>query len=460
MRNLLRQGFLILVLTVVCAAGVQKVMLHEDEEEKAVRAAVKILLPEEAIQETKELAIDRTKEEVKLPSYFDYRQEGRAPKVRDQERFETCWAFASLTALESSLLPEEELDFSRDHLTFHNSFGMGTDEGGSYVMSVAYLTAWQGPVYEQDDPYGDNISPIGLSAVRHVQEVRMPADKDYEAVKQTIYLHGGVESSLYVDFSDPREPSDYFNRDNFSYYYEGDELPNHDVVIIGWDDEYPAENFIVQAPGNGAFICQNSWGTGFGDGGIFYVSYYDSNIGKYNVAFTKVEYEDNYEVLYQSDLCGWCGQVGYNTEIASFANVYTATGDQKIQAIGIYATGNDTEYHLAVKTNYTGKEELADVEYVQAGYLQYPGFYTINLEMPVFVKEGEKFAAVVEIMTPEAVCPIAVEYASEELGKAVYLGDGEGYISSDNRHWERVEEEQNSNLCLKVYADRDEGENE
>ena len=63
-------------------------------------------------------------------------------------------------------------------------------------------------------------------------------------------------------------------------------------------------------------------------------------------------------------------------------------------------------------------------------------------------------------MTPEAVCPIAVEYASEELGKAVYLGDGEGYISSDNRHWERVEEEQNSNLCLKVYADRDEGENE
>lgn len=152
--------------------------------------------------------------------------------------------------------------------------------------------------------------------------------------------------------------------------------------------------------------------------------------------------------------------MGYNTEIASFANIYTATGDQKIQAIGIYATGNDTEYHLAVKTNYTGKEELADVEYVQAGYLQYPGFYTINLEMPVFVKEGEKFAAVVEIMTPEAVCPIAVEYASEELGKAVYLGDGEGYISSDNRHWERVEEEQNSNLCLKVYADRDEGENE
>ena len=58
-------------------------------------------------------------------------------------------------------------------------------------------------------------------------------------------------------------------------------------------------------------------------------------------------------------------------------------------------------------------------------------------------------------MTPGAACPIAVEYASEELGKAVVLEDGEGYISADNRHWERVEEEQSSNLCLKVYADEE-----
>ena len=64
-------------------------------------------------------------------------------------------------------------------------------------------------------PYGDGISPIGLSAVRHVQEVRMPAEKDYEAVKQTVYLHGGVESSLYVDFSDPREPRNILTDTNF-----------------------------------------------------------------------------------------------------------------------------------------------------------------------------------------------------------------------------------------------------
>lgn len=452
MRKFLRRGFLILVLTVLCAAAAEK-YLQQQRAEEEVLAVVKTVLPEELKKETKILAIDRTKEEAELPASYDYRQEGRAPRVRDQEQFETCWAFASLTALESTLLPEEEPDFSRDHLSFHNSFEMAPDEGGSYIMSVAYLTAWQGPVYEEDDPYGDHISPLGLRAVRHVQEVRMPADKDYEAIKRIIYLHGGVESSLYVDFSDPREPSEYFNRTNFSYCYEGEEAPNHDVVIIGWDDAYPAENFRMPAPGNGAFICQNSWGTGFGDGGIFYVSYYDTNIGKYNAAFTRIEAEDNYDVLYQSDLCGWCGQVGYNTDRASFASIYTATGNQRLQAFGFYATGRDTEYRLAVRTDYEDEKDLEEVEYVQSGYLQDPGFYTIALETPVGVREGERFAAVVEIMTPDAVCPIAVEYASEELGKAVNLEDGEGYISPDNRHWERVEVEQTSNLCLKVYAE-------
>ncbi len=439
-----------MVVTIICAAGVEKRMQRIEDE--GVLSVVKIVIPEEIENEIHLLAIDRTKEEIELPPAFDYRKEGRAPVVRDQSLFETCWAFASLTALETTLLPKESLDFSRDHLSYHNSFAMAPDEGGSYIMSVAYLTAWQGPVLEEDDPYGDHISPDGLEAVKHVQEVRMPADKDYQAVKQTIYLYGGVESSLYVDFSDPREKSEYFNRTNFSYCYEGTELPNHDVVIIGWDDEYPAENFNTGAPGNGAFICQNSWGTAFGDEGIFYVSYYDTNIGKYNAAFTRVEDVNNYDTLYQSDLCGWCGQVGYNSDKASFANIYEATEDQQLEAFGFYATGGDTEYRLTVKTDFTDKEELSKIEYVQAGYLQYPGFYTIELETPVAVKEGERFAAVVEIQTPEAVCPIAVEYASEEIGKAVYLGDGEGYISADNRHWEHVEEEQSSNLCLKVYA--------
>ena len=42
---------------------------------------------------------------IKLPSAYDYRKTGRAPQIGNQGSLGTCWAFASLTALESSLLP-------------------------------------------------------------------------------------------------------------------------------------------------------------------------------------------------------------------------------------------------------------------------------------------------------------------------------------------------------------------
>ena len=41
-----------------------------------------------------------------LPASYDYRKEGRAPRIGNQGELGTCWAFASLTALSSSLLPE------------------------------------------------------------------------------------------------------------------------------------------------------------------------------------------------------------------------------------------------------------------------------------------------------------------------------------------------------------------
>ena len=51
----------------------------------------------------------------------------------------------------------------------------------------------------------------------------------------------------------------------------GSEKPNHDVVIIGWDDNYPQENFTTHPEGDGAFICKNSWGEEFGEDGYFLV---------------------------------------------------------------------------------------------------------------------------------------------------------------------------------------------
>lgn len=387
-----------------------------------------------------------------LPYAYDYRKEGRAPAVKNQGTLGTCWAFASLTALETVLMPEEPVELSQDHMSISNSFHLSQNDGGEYTMSMAYLLAWQGPVTEEQDPYGDGKSPEGLEPIKHVQEIQILPSKDYEKIKEAVYLHGGVQSSLYTSLKNYRSRSIYYNQDHYAYCYIGTEKPNHDAVIVGWDDNYPKENFNMDLEGDGAFICVNSWGEEFGDDGYFYVSYYDTNIGIHNILYTKVEDPDNYDHIYQSDLCGWIGQLGYGEESAYFANVYQAGENEDLEAVGFYATGADTEYEVYVARDLDEKRDFSKRELAAKGSFANSGFYTVDLDQRVKLEDGEEFAVIVKITTPGSVHPVAIEYDAQDNKAKVDLTDGEGYISLKGTVWERSEEKQNCNVCLKAYT--------
>lgn len=387
-----------------------------------------------------------------LPAAYDRLQQGLAPAVKSQGDLGTCWAFASLTALESSLLPNEPYDFSEDHMSLQNSFHQGQQAGGDYVMSMAYLLAWQGPVMEEQDPYGDGISPGGLKPVKHVQEIQILPSKDYEKIKEAVYRYGGVQSSLFTSLKNYESRSVYYNQEESAYYYTGAKAPNHDVVILGWDDDYPKENFNTKPEGDGAFLCVSSWGEEFGQDGYFYVSYYDSNIGVDNLLYKRVDDTDNYGQIYQADLCGWIGQIGYGKESAYGANVYETGMSEVVQAVGFYATGQDTEYEVYVERHVGSQWEFSNREPVAKGKLQNKGFYTIDLDKPVALDEKERFGIVVKLTTPGAIHPLAVEYQTEDDRCQVTLSDGEGYISNQGTAWESLEESYGSNLCLKAYT--------
>lgn len=396
--------------------------------------------------------IIQTSDSKKLPESYDYRLLTRAPAVKDQGKYGTCWAFASLTALESALLPEKQYDFSEDHMSLRNSFAAEVNDGGEYTMAMAYLASWQGPVLEEDDPYGDGISPEGLEAVCHVQEVQVIGAKDFDMIKEMVFKYGGVQTSLYTSLINSQSRSEYYNPETCAYCYIGTNKPNHDVVIIGWDDHYPKENFTVNLEADGAFICRNSWGSEFGKNGTFYVSYYDSNIGTHNVVFSGVEDADNYDRIYQSDYCGWVGQLGYGSEGGYFANVYTAQEEELLSAVSFYATGKDTEYEVSIVHDFQGTESFAERKILKEGKLKNAGYYTIELREEVELKLGERFAVVVKIKTPGSERPIAIEYAADEGTKDVDISDGEGYISLHGRSWENTESTQGCNICLKAFT--------
>ena len=437
------------------SSGKTTELIQSGEEPKIESKQTEEILTEEArVEETREeqeKESDLYEETVTLPSAYDARQNGRSATIKNQGELGTCWAFAASSALEAALLPDEQLIFSPDHISLQNGYDKNQDEGGAYNMTMAYLTSWKGPVLEEEDPYGDGYSPDGLQPVKHVQEIQMVKDRDYEEIKRAVYLYGAVQSSLHMDMQGNRFSSIYYNELQYAYCYTGEENANHDILIIGWDDDYPAENF-TYATQKGAFICQNSWGDEFAEQGIFYVSYSDKLIGNNCTAITKIESANNYDNIYQSDLCGWIGQLGYDRDTCYFANVYESEANETVEAVGFYATDVNTSYEVYLMEAYEGSISMEGIRKVQSGKLKNAGFYTIDLKESIPIKEHQKFAVIVKITTPGSVCPVAAEYKADETMASVDVSDGEGYISPNGNNWVQTEEEYGCNICLKVYS--------
>ena len=401
---------------------------------------------------TASASMTRIAAEVELPKRYDMRELGRVTPVRDQGLYGTCWAFASLAALETTLTPQENLVFSPDHMSLCNSFSLGQNEGGEYTMAIAYMASWQGPVYESDDPYGDGKTNPDLKARKHLEEAQILAPKDYVAIKEAIYKYGAVETSIYTQMKTANSWSGYYNRERATYYYNQEATCNHDIIIVGWDDDFPKEYFTITPENDGAFICKNSWGTEFGEDGYFYVSYEDANIGTTNVVYTKLGDANNFDNIYQSDLLGWRGQLGYEKDQAYFANVYRAGEDEELAAVSFYATDVDTNYQVYVVPEFEDEDSLNDRKLVAEGSFEQAGYYTVRLDEAVKLKDNQKFAVVVHIQTPGAVHPVAIEYDADSRTREFDITDGEGYISLYGNKWMSAEKNKDCNLCLKAFT--------
>ena len=387
----------------------------------------------------------------RLPEVYDLRNIGKVTPVKDQLDIGACWAFATLGAIESSLLPGQVFDFSEDHISLNHGYNLTQNEGGDFQISLAYLARWSGPVLESQDPYGDGISNPNLKAAAHVQEAIILPSKDYSAIKRAIMKYGGVQTSIHIRDIAQQELGDAYNPKTFAFYYKGQSLPNHDVVIVGWDDTYSASNFTTPPLKNGAFICRNSYGTTFGDKGYFYVSYDDVLIGKENIVYTKIEPSTNYDNIYQSDWLGWVGRIGFGKDTAFFSNVYTTDKKETLEAVSFYATDMDTEYEVYVVEKFETESDFAKKRLITRGAFDYAGYYTIKFNTPIPV-EGT-FAVIVKVTTPDSLYPVAAEYDKEVAWlEDVDLSDGRGYMSFDGLSWESTEKVLESNVCLKAFT--------
>ena len=383
-----------------------------------------------------------------LPSSYDLRALGRVTPVRDQGAHGTCWAFASLGSVESALLPDESWDFSEDNLVNGSGFaGVDYESGGDAQVALAYLARWAGPVAEASDPYETPGVPA-LPAAKHLQSAAAypgrQGNLDNAALKTAVMTSGGVYVSMQWEDA-------YYDDSTSSYYYNQEGDGNHAVVIVGWDDSYSRTNFSGSAAGapagNGAFIVRNSWDTSFGDGGYFYVSYYDAAFARSTSwSFTRAEATSNYTANYQYDPLGWTDSCGYGSTTGWFANLFTAQAGANVTAVSFYSATAGAPYEV-----YAGSS-LTALTLVGSGTLSEAGYFTVPLGTAYPVAAGAKFYVAVKLTTPSYNYPIPLE-APVQGWANTSASAGQSYISSNGTTWSDVTSHYTrTNVCLKAFT--------
>jgi C1A family cysteine protease len=395
-----------------------------------------------------ELDEDSIEAAAAFPSSYDLRTTDRITAVKDQGQWGSCWTFASIASLESYLKASQTVDLSENNMMLNNGFDGDPNSGGNKEMATAYLARWSGPVSESADPY-NSAKKTGLSSIYHVQDVDYLPDSA-SAIKQALMDGGALDTSICAWAMDY---SEYYNETTNSLYYDGYYSTDHDVAIIGWDDNYSRYNFSNTPEGDGAWIIKNSWGSDWGDDGYFYLSYYDTYAGNNVAAFHDAEATDNYSGIYQYDTLGFTSARGYSDTSAWGANIFTATSSDDLTAISTYTLSPNASLEICIYSGVSSDDpESGQLLARQTQTIQYSGYHTIELAEPVTLVAGQKFSIVIGYTTPGYTYPIPVEEALYDYSSAASANPGESFIAYDSGVVWTDLSQSDINVCIKGFS--------
>lgn len=419
------------------------------------------------------------------PSSYDMREHTTVTPVKDQRAYGTCDSFAAAGSLEQLLIRDgygvhdlSELYISGSLYDGYGQPGGGEDDAwttippsdivfGSYpwISSLRLIDWVAGPIEEYLAPYsdfsGDYVSDPSLlsQAVAHVTGFKVvnPA-KDPDAVKSMIM--DGYAGILMID------ASGYSVVDGeWTCNVPWETAINHIVTLVGWDDDFPAENFYIPAESDGAWLVKNSWGTSSGlyeGDGYMWVSY-GSFIQPFVLFYDSVEPVSDSRHMYSYDHGISIGSDMAFESTATAANVFTANGRETLDSVSFTTfTMADARYSIMVYTDLSDPSDPTSgtpaLRSPVTGEITFAGAYMVDLGQAVDLDAGETFSVVVTFEGDGTVyVPLDTDEDSRMYGQPEYYtrtaaNAGESFVLVDGQ-WTDLSADGSTNVRIKAYTD-------
>ncbi|WP_195270514.1 lectin like domain-containing protein [Eubacterium sp. 1001713B170207_170306_E7] len=251
----------------------------------------------------------------------------------------------------------------------------------------------------------------GTATFTDAEKQNFAYDENAEkAIKESLIKNGEVQVYFAAGQSTPQETEaaaagavDAEKKDDaeFNPVYTA---PNHLVSIVGWDDGYSAGNFEEIPEGDGAWIVKNSWGSGWGNDGYFYLSYYDRSVQSFTAYQVDIPTEDgrfSYDHNYQYDFLGVksYAPLGLQAQAAEVSNVFTAAGKETLKAVSAVSITPGSTVHTRVYKNLKDINDPASgtLAVDQTDTVKYGGYHTLSLAQAAALEPGETFSVIQEI---------------------------------------------------------------